>query len=493
MENQHQNVHHFLIVKMLKQQAMQIKNDLFVNEEAVPLDHLDIVNHQKIKIKINKMIQKVIIKYKVPLHHQLISQFYDEFEPVYNHLFNAEYRLLDGMKPNIDSLKVEDNLQAISDEFDTNIGNTLMRIINLLYYGEFAVCGKTIWNMLKNGQDNEQTEQLRSTVESLSVNLKHAEPDEDDDNNNDENVRDMTGIFELTAVLDPLSPNTQKLVSILYKLYNYNNLFNVKILFNPMIEMKDEINKYGLPKRLTRYYRYVLNTQLTFDNNNDLEDKSYGLFVDMPQEQVLTLGVVDTPGTWLYESLVGTYDLDNLLSSKTDNHSSTIDVEYQLEHVLIQGQLQLFDPYSKNENDGVDTNLQAISDTIVMENLRYFQLKSNPGINNNNTWKVSIREGRSSDVCAFKFDKKEIKLVSKRIIFIMPHHNKIKNCVGMEKEELLPKLTQEERQQQRSKAADRDNDGKAKDEDKVTDDKEGEGALGSLWNNLFGANGMWRK
>ena len=67
----------------------------------------------------------------------------------------------------------------------------------------------------------------------------------------------------------------------------------------------------------------------------------------------------------------------------------------QLEYVLIRGQcfnedssfvaelqLKLFD---QNENDNL-----ALSDTIVMGNSGYFQLKSNPCV-----WKVAIREGCS--------------------------------------------------------------------------------------------------
>ena len=112
-----------------------------------------------------------------------------------------------------------------------------------------------------------------------------------------------------------------------------------------------------------------------------------------------------------------------------------------------------------------------------------------------------------------------MKLVSKSIIvnenedsLIIPHGKlsgrpitiKLRKRVGMEKEELLSKLTQEERQQQREATCERypqqqqrsktlhkdtNGTGKDKDKDKSTEDKEGEGALGSLWNNLFGGNG----
>ena len=83
--------------------------------------------------------------------------------------------------------------------------------------------------------------------------------------------------------------------------------------------MKDEINKYGFPKKLARYYRYVFNPNgyiaglAAGAGTQTLSDRA--VFSDMPADDVLTMGVTYTPGTWLYESLVCKHDLDNLLLS----------------------------------------------------------------------------------------------------------------------------------------------------------------------------------
>ncbi len=99
--------------------------------------------------------------------------------------------------------------------------------------------------------------------------------------------------------------------------------------------MKDEINRYGFPKKLARYYRYVFNPNNYITNGNDNNDKA--IFTNMPSDDVLTMGITDTPGTWLYESLVCKYDLDNLLLSNIDSSGNNIlSVNYHLTRMLIQ-------------------------------------------------------------------------------------------------------------------------------------------------------------
>jgi UDP-glucose:glycoprotein glucosyltransferase len=62
---------------------------------------------------------------------------------------------------------------------------------------------------------------------------------------------------------------------------------------------------------LNRFYRYVLDPELTFDGNGNLEPGPYGLFTDLPQSPLLTMAM-DTPLGWMVEAVRSPYDLDNI-------------------------------------------------------------------------------------------------------------------------------------------------------------------------------------
>ncbi len=63
--------------------------------------------------------------------------------------------------------------------------------------------------------------------------------------------------MSIRVVLDPLSPQTQRIISD--ELYDYHGIFDIEILLNPVTDMKVEMNRYGFPKKLARYYGYVFN------------------------------------------------------------------------------------------------------------------------------------------------------------------------------------------------------------------------------------------
>ncbi|ETO27493.1 UDP-glucose ceramide glucosyltransferase-like protein [Reticulomyxa filosa] len=303
--------------------------------------------------------------------------------------------------------------------------------------------------------------------------------------NSDANENEV--VYDIVSVLNPLSPHTQKLVSLFKELYLYKPLhatapkFNIQILFAPDLNMKDEINKYGFPSKLNRYYRLAFHAnslsqhlasigQSSSDHwGHPLNIQDNFVFQNVPKDQVelfisficnfliyicvLTMGIVNTPGTWLFEALGGVHDLDNLLLSKVP--SSKVTARYQLLHILLQG--QCFDEHS-SPVAGLQLELNpGHTDTIVMQNLGYFQLKSNPGI-----WNLHLKEGRSRQVYQINtqaindpraaFDEQTQRLyVTMSTFTSTPFRLYVKKQVGMENEDLLPPLEKKDEPDQKGK------------------------------------------
>ena len=350
----------------------------------------------------------------------LITRYNQEIEPIMKILFNQ----IDGIY-----------IKEISD----SLNNLIISISNILYFRRLNDGFRASQSIFTFA---DRDENLRNAVDSLSLSLLQ----------NDEDGAP----FSIQCVLDPLSPQTQRIISFIDELYDYHNLFDIDILLNPISEMKDEINKYGFPKKLARYYRYVFNP-----NNyiRDLDKNNRAIFINMPSDDVLTMGITDTPGTWLYESLVCKYDLDNLLLSKVISTNEILSVNYHLTRILIQG--QCFDEKSKPV-PGLQLELKNNSNhifdaTIAMQTLGYWQLKANPGV-----WQIKLRDGRTTQVLDIDTNKTKSKdsIISNggHIIKTVlnsftrsPFRLRVKHKLGMENEELLPQLTEEqiEAQEQR--------------------------------------------
>ena len=327
------------------------ENYIILNGEVIPLDHIYIKNDD-----VNSLTKHDL--------YSMLTKHFDEVNTIYDAIFNAEYGY------NVNNMNKNDFNYVISN------------IINILYNRQL-ISGFNIGSNLNDFAIKNNNEELRAALDSLTISVK--------------NKDDTKYSFYVNAILDPLSPTTQKIISFLYELYNYNNigLFDIDIVLNPIINMKDDINKYGLPKKLNRYYKFVFNPSFIPNNNHN----NKGIFLNMPQEQVLTMGIIDTPGTWSFESIDGKgYDLDNILLKNVN--LNTLTVQYSLQNLLIQG--QCFDengePIAGLQlllNDKIDTN-KVMDGTIVMQNLGYFQLKSHAGL-----YRLNIRDGRSSDIYQF--------------------------------------------------------------------------------------------
>ncbi|KAG8135794.1 hypothetical protein E2320_008784, partial [Naja naja] len=132
--------------------------------------------------------------------------------------------------------------------------------------------------------------------------------------------------------------------------------------------------------------------EITFTAEKHLVPGPVAKFLDMPQSPLFTLNL-NTPESWMVESVRTSYDLDNIYLEEVE---SVVAAEYELEHLLLEG--HCYDittgqpPRGLQFTLGTSTN-PVVVDTIVMANLGYFQLKANPG-----AWFLRLRKGRSDDI-----------------------------------------------------------------------------------------------
>ena len=62
---------------------------------------------------------------------------------------------------------------------------------------------------------------------------------------------------------------------------------------------------------LNRFYRYVLEPEVTFDDDGSMAEGPLALFSDMPQSVLFTMNM-DTPLGWMVEAVYSPHDLDNI-------------------------------------------------------------------------------------------------------------------------------------------------------------------------------------
>ncbi|KAK2891958.1 UDP-glucose:glycoprotein glucosyltransferase 1 isoform X2 [Channa argus] len=189
--------------------------------------------------------------------------------------------------------------------------------------------------------------------------------------------------FDVVAVVDPVTRDAQKLAPLLLVLKQLINV-NLRVFMNCQSKLSE------LP--LKSFYRYVLEPEVVFQADGSFSPGPMAKFLDMPQSPLFTLNL-NTPESWMVESVHTRYDLDNIYLQEVEN---IIAAEYELEHLLLEG--HCFDVSSGQPPRGLQFNLgtasePVIMDTIVMANLGYFQLKANPG-----AWILKLRKGRSDEI-----------------------------------------------------------------------------------------------
>ncbi|XP_068089370.1 UDP-glucose:glycoprotein glucosyltransferase 1 [Hyperolius riggenbachi] len=189
--------------------------------------------------------------------------------------------------------------------------------------------------------------------------------------------------FEVVAVVDPVTKAAQRMAPLLLVLNQILNM-NLRVFMNCQSKLSE------MP--LKSFYRYVLEPELAFTSDHKLSSGPIAKFLDMPQSPLFTLSL-NTPDSWMVESVKTPYDLDNIYLEEVD---SVVAAEFELEYLLLEG--HCFDISTGQPPRGLQftlgtANNPVIVDTIVMANLGYFQLKANPG-----AWNLRLRKGRSEDI-----------------------------------------------------------------------------------------------
>ncbi|XP_071373528.1 UDP-glucose:glycoprotein glucosyltransferase 1 [Centroberyx affinis] len=189
--------------------------------------------------------------------------------------------------------------------------------------------------------------------------------------------------FDVVAVVDPVTRDAQKLAPLLLVLKQLVNV-NLRVFMNCQSKLSD------MP--LKSFYRYVLEPEVAFQTDGSFSTGPLAKFLDMPQSPLFTLNL-NTPESWMVESVRTRYDLDNIYLEEVEN---VVAAEYELEHLLLEG--HCFDVSTGQPPRGLQFTLGTASepvivDTIVMANLGYFQLKANPG-----AWMLKLRKGRSDEI-----------------------------------------------------------------------------------------------
>uniref|UniRef100_A0A8C3MUE3 UDP-glucose ceramide glucosyltransferase-like 1 n=1 Tax=Geospiza parvula TaxID=87175 RepID=A0A8C3MUE3_GEOPR len=189
--------------------------------------------------------------------------------------------------------------------------------------------------------------------------------------------------FDVVAIVDPVTRDAQRLAPLLLVLNQLINM-NLRVFMNCQSKLSD------MP--LKSFYRYVLEPEISFTAENNFAPGPIAKFLDMPQSPLFTLNL-NTPESWMVESVRTPYDLDNIFLEEVE---SVVAAEYELEYLLLEG--HCYDITTGQPPRGLQFTLgtsssPVIVDTIVMANLGYFQLKANPG-----AWTLRLRKGRSEDI-----------------------------------------------------------------------------------------------
>lgn len=190
--------------------------------------------------------------------------------------------------------------------------------------------------------------------------------------------------LDILAMIDPFSPKARKLATILRFLKQHLDV-GMKIFLNP--------SSSPSVSQLSSFYRYLLPQE-----ESGQEDVEFVRFTDMPVDKVLTMNV-DVPENWLVAPVEAEHDLDNILLQDL-KENETLNASFELDSLLVTG--SCIDRSAKSQKDltprGVQLHLgnttdAHVTDTLVMSNLGYFQLKSSPG-----HWMLSLAPGRSREL-----------------------------------------------------------------------------------------------
>ncbi|KAF3931846.1 hypothetical protein ABW19_dt0203562 [Dactylella cylindrospora] len=229
--------------------------------------------------------------------------------------------------------------------------------------------------------------------------------------------------FRIMVSLDPLSETAQKWAPILRVLMSMDGV-GIYTFLNP----KEDLTEVPIK----RFYRHVLYAAPKFDENGDILDPK-AQFIDLPDKPLYSLSM-DVPPSWLVTPSDTIHDLDNIKIQTFRERFGTanLNATYALRNILIEGHSRdtsLNEPSAGAQLELGSSKHPVIDDTLIMQNLGYFQFKSNPG-----HWQIRLKPGRSSDIFtiqslgvdgwslsdAAEDDFKEVTLMSFRGVTLFP-------------------------------------------------------------------------
>uniref|UniRef100_T1KNA5 UDP-glucose:glycoprotein glucosyltransferase n=1 Tax=Tetranychus urticae TaxID=32264 RepID=T1KNA5_TETUR len=304
------------------------------------------------------------------LHHEFISKIIELDDSKIGVVVNGRVIEI----PTNESF-VEDDFSLVERHGMLNFGQKILEVLDTNDKSDPAICSNLVMkisNVLSSSSINKMRHELQNFgSEHSAIILPSSTPE--------------LPTLDVTAIVEPLSRGAQKLAPILMALQKVFNI-NIRVYLNCIEKHSD------MP--LKNYFRYVIDSEMHFaDTQGSKLLNTDAYFGNMPLSPLFTLGMI-TPENWLVESVTSPYDLDNIHLEEIEGPGVWAD--FELEYLLLEG--HCFEQSTGNPPRGLQFILGSksdpdVSDTIVMANLGYFQLKANPG-----AWTLRLRPGRSDDI-----------------------------------------------------------------------------------------------
>lgn len=191
--------------------------------------------------------------------------------------------------------------------------------------------------------------------------------------------------LDVTAIVDPVSEKGQVIVSLL-DYVNRLGVASIQVFLSPA----ELSGKKAEPKLPNRYYKGAFPTKVEFNEAGEVVPPSVSF--DNLEEDVLYVVGINEPAAWVVMPRKCNYDLDNVILNTVDE--AQLAATYELRSLLIEG--SALDLQTRLPPRGMQIELASpanphVTDTMVMANLGYFQLQSQPGL-----WSIQL-EGTSKE------------------------------------------------------------------------------------------------
>ncbi|KAJ8904737.1 hypothetical protein NDN08_001253 [Rhodosorus marinus] len=193
----------------------------------------------------------------------------------------------------------------------------------------------------------------------------------------------------VASIANPLSPLWLRTLVTMSEMLHAR----VSFLAYPGAIYEDDVNTFAFSRR-------VVATEPSFDSHGIRSSwAERAVFHDLPQDKILTVSI-GSPRNWLLESHAAAVDMDNIYLSLIPDEHQHLHAEYALDSIIVDGSC-----VDRHQQPPAGTKLElrhtakgSVVDTLVMENLGYYQFKvSHPGL-----WHLSLA-GKAASI--FELDQ----------------------------------------------------------------------------------------